>query len=114
MLNLNPNPNDEDLKTIMRYHFYISDDKTHVNYFVQYCLLLHWEDMEKGGFKAKQHWIWFDGCNSQFKSEIPLYFVSCYPHLISGCSCMWNFGSGHGKGPRAKTGAVVKRFVKQV
>jgi hypothetical protein len=75
---MNPNQNDEDLKTIMRYHFSISD-KTHDNYFVQYCLLLHWEDMVKGGFKPK-HWIWFDGCNSQFKSKIPLYFVSCYPY----------------------------------
>jgi hypothetical protein len=27
---------------------------------------------------------------------------------------MWNFGSGHGKGPRVKTGVVVKRFVKQM
>jgi hypothetical protein len=115
MQNLNPNPNDETLKTIMRYHLYIFNDKTHDSYFVQHCLLLHWEDMVKGGFRLKQHWIWFDGCCSQFKSKIPLYFVSSYPHLTSGCSCMWNFfGSKHGKGPCARTCTIVKRFVKQV
>lgn len=99
----------------MRYHLYIFNDKTHDSYFVQHCLLLHWEDMVKGGFRLKQHWIWFDGCCSQFKSKIPLYFVSSYPHLTSGCSCMWNFfGSKHGKGPCARTCTIVKRFVKQV
>jgi hypothetical protein len=41
MRNPNPNLEDEDSKTmmriqntIMRYHFYISDDKTHDSYFV--------------------------------------------------------------------------------
>jgi hypothetical protein len=34
MKNPNPNPDDEDSKTIMKYHFYIYDDKTHDNYFV--------------------------------------------------------------------------------
>jgi hypothetical protein len=53
----NPNPNDENSKTLMRYHFKISDDKTHDSYFVQHCLFLHWEDTMNGGFKPKQHWI---------------------------------------------------------
>jgi len=40
----NPNAisDDEDSKTMMRYHFYISDEKTHDSYLVQHCLLLHW------------------------------------------------------------------------
>ncbi len=86
-----PNPDDEDSNIIMRYHFYISNDKTHDNYSIQHCLLLHWEDLVKGGFRPKQHWIWFDRCDSQFKSKVPLYFVIRYLHLIGGCICMWSF-----------------------
>jgi hypothetical protein len=44
----NFDPNDEDSKIVMRYHFYIYDDKTHDSYFVQHCLFLHWENMMKG------------------------------------------------------------------
>jgi len=29
----------------MKYHFYISNDKSHDNYFVQHSLLLHWQKM---------------------------------------------------------------------
>jgi hypothetical protein len=42
MRNPNPNLDDEDSKTIMKYHFYLYVDKTHANAFVQHCLLLHW------------------------------------------------------------------------
>jgi len=64
MWNPNPDLDDDDSKTIMRYHFYISNDKNHDNYFVQHYLLLHWEDIMKGGFGSLQHWILFDGCGS--------------------------------------------------
>lgn len=60
MKNPNPNPNDENSSIVMKYHFYISDDKTHDNCFVQHCLLLHWKDTMNGGFRPKHHWIWFD------------------------------------------------------
>ncbi len=45
----NPNfdPDDENSNITMKYHFYIFDDKTHDSYFVQHCLLLHWEDNEE-------------------------------------------------------------------
>jgi len=43
--NPHPNPNDENSNTIMRYNFYISDDKTLDNYFLQNRLLLDWEDV---------------------------------------------------------------------
>ncbi len=53
----NPNAilDDEDSKTMMRYHFYISDEKTHDSYLVQHCLLLHWEDIMKSGFTPEAH-----------------------------------------------------------
>jgi hypothetical protein len=55
----------------MRYYFYISDDKSHDNYFVQQCLLLDWDNKVTNGFRPNQHKIWYDGCNLQFKSKVP-------------------------------------------
>jgi hypothetical protein len=45
-----PNPNDEDSQVFIKYHFYILDDKSHDNYFVQHCLLLHWQIVLDNGF----------------------------------------------------------------
>jgi hypothetical protein len=107
MCNPNPDLDDENSKTFMRYHFYISDVKTHDNYFVQHCLFLHWDDTINGGFRPKQHWIWSDGCGFRFKNKTPFYFVSNCPHLMGGC-CL-----GHGKSPHEGASAVFKRFIKQ-
>jgi hypothetical protein len=97
----------------MKYHFYIFDDKTHDNYFVQHCLLLHWEDIGKSGFKPKQHFIWLDGCGSQFKNNIPFFFVSHYLSLIGGCACIQSFfGLGHWKRPHDEVGAILKGFIR--
>lgn len=69
----------------------------------------------RGGFKPEQHWIWLNGCSSQFKSKIPFYFVSHYLHLTGGCICTWSFfGSRHKKGPHDGVGAVLKRSIRQV
>jgi len=100
MRNSNINLNDEDSKIVMNYHFYIFDDKIHDSYFVQHCVHLHWEDLVKGGFKRKQHWIWSNGCSFQFKNKIPLYFVSHYFHSTCRCICTWSFfSSRHKEGP---------------
>ena len=89
--NPNPDVDDESTRNITTYHFYISDDMKHDSYFVQHCLSLHWESVVQGGFRPKHHWIWSDGCASQFKSRVPWYFVSRYPEIIGGCSCTWFF-----------------------
>jgi hypothetical protein len=111
----NPNPDleDESTRSIMTYHFYISDDKLHDSYFVQHCLLLHWDSMVGASFIPRNHWIWSDRCSGQFKSRIPWFFVARYPEITSGCNCMWSFfGSGHGKGPHDGAGAVLKRYIR--
>jgi hypothetical protein len=38
-------PHGETSNVIMKYHFYISNDKSHDSYFVQHSLLLHWQKM---------------------------------------------------------------------
>ena len=111
--NPNPNPMDPTTNTMMRYNFYISDDKSHDSYFVQHCLNLHWKSLHDFGFYPKQHWIWSDGYSNQFKSKVPLYYVSRYPALTGGCVCVWSFfGSGHGKGLYDGVGAVVKWYIR--
>ncbi len=37
----NPNLHDESNKTLMKYYFYISDNKSHDSYFVQHYLIIH-------------------------------------------------------------------------
>ncbi len=70
--------------------------------------------MVTSGFRPNQHWIWYDGCSSQFKSKVPWYFVSQYLHITSGCICMWSlFGFGHGKGLYNRASVVLKCFIWQ-
>jgi hypothetical protein len=115
MRNSNPDLDDGNSNIIMGYYFYVSNDKTHDNYFVQHYLLLHLEDIVNGGFRPKRHWIRFYGCASQFKSKIPFYFVSRHPHSTSGCCLVWNFfGSRNKKGPHDGAGVVMKRFIKDM
>jgi hypothetical protein len=67
-------------------------------------------------FLAKQHYMWLDGCSSQFKNKIPWFFVNHYPFLTKGCTLLWSFfGTSHGKGPHdgARARAIQKRFIRQ-
>lgn len=89
----------DDGELIKHSHYYISDDKDHDSLFVQHCMMLHWEWMERMGFKPREHWVYSDGCAAQFKGAKSMYFVARYPGLTNGCLMRWNFfGSGHGKG----------------
>jgi hypothetical protein len=44
--NLHADPLDDDSKTLLKYNFYVSNDKTHDNYFVLYCLDSHWKNLQ--------------------------------------------------------------------
>ncbi len=113
--NRRPNLHDERNKTLMKYYFYVYDDKSHNSYFVQDYLILHYEDVVNSGNRPSQHRIWPNGCSSQFKSKVPWYFVSCYFHMIGGYICLWIFfGSDHGKGPHDGIGVMLKPFIRQV
>jgi hypothetical protein len=45
-------------------HFYVDDNKEHDTFFVQHCLLLHWEWSAGQGVKPQEHWVFFDSCAS--------------------------------------------------
>jgi hypothetical protein len=105
-------PYDEESQVLTKYHFYIFDDRKHDLEFVQHCFKLHWEHTMANGYSPKWHWVWSDGCASQFKSSKAWFFVSKYPNFIQGCNMLWNFfGSGHVKGPHDGVGVVIKRFL---
>lgn len=98
---LNPviNPNRKETWLLKEIHFYILDDGKHDTLFVQYCLLLHWNQMTKGGFTPTQHYVWSDGCVKQFKSAWPFYFVSRYLEVMGDVACYGLFlGLVMGKG----------------
>jgi hypothetical protein len=86
--NPHADPLDDDSKTLMKYNFYVSNDKAHDNYFVQYFLDSHWADLQGCREVLKKHIIWLDGCSIQFKSMIPWYYVSHYPEITDGCVCL--------------------------
>jgi len=41
MQKLNLDLHDPNFRILMKYHFYILDEKSHDNYFVEHCLVLH-------------------------------------------------------------------------
>lgn len=81
-------PNDEDSKILKKYHFYISDDCKHDSKFVQHCFMHHWGYMVEQGYVLQWHWVWSDGCASQFKNSKPWYIVSQYPNMTRGCKML--------------------------
>jgi len=70
--------------------------------------------MVEKGYAPFTHFVWLDGCASQFKSHKLWYFVGCYLNSIGGCTMIWSFfGIGHGKGAHDGVGAIIKWFLRQ-
>jgi hypothetical protein len=111
---------DPETMLLTEYHFYISDDKSHDNQFVQYCFSLHKDFLVQQGYPVPvEHIVFSDGCAAQFKCAKNLYFVARYPSLTRtnvlplGCTMQWNwFGTGHGKGWWDGAGAHVKQTLR--
>ncbi len=65
---INPNFNvgdDEKTRVIIEYHFYISNDYTHDNLFVQHCFTWHWIWLQAHNIELPiKHTIWNDKCPS--------------------------------------------------
>ena len=81
---LNPNWDSINLasRILIEYHFYISDDKTHDNLFVQHCFSLYWNFLSVQGFPLSfEHIIFSDGCATQFKCAKSLFYVARYPSI---------------------------------
>ena len=120
---MNPKYDPSDSKSLnlnTAYHYYISDDCKHDNFFVQHCFNLHWQCLRSVGFYPKHHIFWSNGCPSQFNDARPWFCVSCYPNLTSfdqlpfGCAVQQNYwGSGHGKGPHDGTSTCLKQALRK-
>lgn len=108
---------DTSSRILTEYHFYVNDDETHDNLFVQHCFKLHWEFLGvQGHLVPIEHIVFSNGCTSQLKCAKVLFFVVRYPSLTKsedlpmGCFMQWNhFGSGHGKGHWDGVGVHVKQ-----
>ncbi len=111
--NPNPDPNDEDYQVLMKYHFYISNGKSHDDYFVQDCLLLHWQFM---------CWILAFNLFSIGCGQMGVLFnliVESHGILLIDThiwhvdvQCFGVFGIGHGKGPHDGVGAVLNKIIR--
>lgn len=114
-LNLEYNPTKPSSKVLKKVHYYVYDDNSHDNLFVQHAFGLHWDFLQARGCSPSLHMVQSDGCSSQVKSTKAWYFVSQYPnltitpHLLGGCQMEWNFFAiGHGKREVDGVGALLK------
>jgi hypothetical protein len=81
----------EGTEIIKQTHYCILDDKVHDLAFVQHCLMLHWDWVVDVGLSIDEHWVYNDGCSSQFKCATAMYFIGRYPLLTGGCLMRWNY-----------------------
>ena len=55
---------------IKEYHFYINDDRTHVDtHYVQHSFDIIYGSLKTHGVVMNEHWIQSEGCSGQFKSS---------------------------------------------
>jgi hypothetical protein len=73
---------DASSRIMIEYHFYVNNDKTHGNLFVQHCFKLHYKFLTLQGFLLLvEHIVFSNGCASQFKYPKAQFFVAHYPSL---------------------------------
>ena len=90
------------------YHFYISDDKEHDTHFVEHCFKTFFEYLKNKNIKIEKHFVWSDGCATQFKSARPFYAL-CRYHRYLNIPHIWSFfESGHGKGEHDGVGTCIR------
>jgi len=80
--------------------------------------MLLWEHTKQLGCFPFQHFIWLDGCSTQFKSSRTQFFVGRYPSLTScvaqplSCQMTWNFFAySHRKGEVDGAKTLCKREI---
>ncbi|KAL3688384.1 hypothetical protein R1sor_014693 [Riccia sorocarpa] len=74
---------DRDVRKVV--HFFISDDRKHDSFFVQYAfgLLHNW--CEEKAIEFEHHWVWSDGAPTQFKNSTNFFFVARYVDQTFAC-----------------------------
>ena len=69
--------------------------------------------MKNKGIKMEKHFVWFDGCTTQFKSARPFYPQCGYHRYLNIPHIQIFFESGHGKGEHDGAGACIKRALRK-
>lgn len=81
--------------------------------FVQHCFKNFFEYLAIRGVKIEKHFVWSDGCASEFKSSRPFYAL-CRYHRNDNIPHVWSFfQSGHGKGEHDGVGACIKHALRK-
>ena len=76
--------------------------------FVQHSFQFLYKHLEDNNIQMKQHWIWYDGCEGQFKNPYVFQWL-CIIHKRHKVTHIWNyFETGHGKGEHDGVGACIK------
>lgn len=101
----------QDKKIVIEYHFYISDDHSHLIEFLQGCFQLYYGNLRERYIRYNQYVICLENCTSQFKNARIFYRLSRM-HVRIGVHHFWNFSEvGHGKGEHNGASACVKRVL---
>ena len=81
--------------------------------FVQHFFGKIYDSLKIRGIKFNEHWIWSNGCASQFKSSRSC-FLLCQLHMKTYIKNCWNlFETGHGKGEHDGAWACIKRELRR-
>ena len=90
---------DKEDELVKEIHYYIFGNKKHDLIFVLHYMVFHWKELIAVGIRPSKQWVFYNGCTSQFKGAIAIYFEARYPSLMVGCNMRWNyFNSSHDKG----------------
>ena len=108
-----PDSNEQNKVILKDVHFYINDDRSHELSYVQHCFGLFYEYLKVNNIHMDQHWIWSDGCASQFKNAGVFQWL-CMLHRKIKVPHIWNyFETGHGKGEHDGAGTRIKTTLRR-
>ena len=70
-----PDSVEDNRKIIREYHFYMSDNRSHSNEFVQHCFKNYFDFLHEHAISMDRHIIWSDNCIGQFKNAHIFYWL---------------------------------------
>ena len=88
-------------------------DLRHDTCFVRHCFNVLYNKLLRRGVTVKKHYIWSDGCASQFKLAQPFLWLSLL-HKKTNIWHTWNFFEiRHGKGEHNGVVSCIKHALKR-
>lgn len=79
---------------------------------MEHCFKKFFGYFENRGIKIEKHFVWSEGCATQFKSSRPFYAL-CRYHQNQKIHVWSFFESGHGKGEHDSARACIKHALRK-